>query len=128
MEKKEIYLRLNSYESACEYLGRENDIVLCAVHNKHHKAMIAMFKLVTIAEAWNAADGFVPDWANSRQYKYFPWFSYNGASAGFAFAHTYFAASYTGATIGSRLCFKSHELASRFGQQFVDLWNDFLLL
>lgn len=32
-------------------------------------------------------------------------YAYSGAYAGFSYAYTYYAASYTGASVGSRLCF-----------------------
>ncbi|MDR1584973.1 MAG: hypothetical protein LBS07_02200 [Prevotellaceae bacterium] len=127
VEPHEIHLRLNSYEKACEYLGRDGRRLFFVCHGEHQKEINAIFKLITIAEAWNAADGFVPDWTNRQQCKYFPWFSYYGADAGFVCARAYGAASATAAHVGSRLCFRTRELANLFGQQFIDLWNDFLL-
>lgn len=52
----------------------------------------------------------------------------SGAAAGFAFAHSLNAPSATGATVGSRLCYKSEELAVYSGKQFIDIWMDFNLL
>jgi hypothetical protein len=115
---------INSFEKACTYLGREKE---CNPANRHHKAMVAFFKLITIAEAWNKADGFVPDYSNENQLKYYPWFIYAGAFTGFASASTAAAASSTSAAIGSRLCFKTRVRAEQFGKQFIDLWNDVLL-
>jgi hypothetical protein len=113
---------INSFEKACTYLRREK---VCNPANRHYKAMVAFFKLVTIAEAWNRADGFVPNYDFSSQRKYYPWFIYDGAVAGFApldgmatFSNTYFS---------SRLCFKTRKRAEQFGKQFIDLWNDVLL-
>lgn len=51
-----------------------------------------------------------------------------GASAGFAYAYSYNAPSYPHAGIGSRLCYKSEELAVYSGKQFIDIWMDFNLL
>lgn len=112
-------LVIDSYEKARTYLG---------INAKNHlKAMSAMGQLIVIAEAWNKQDGFVPDYSNSGQYKYFPRFVYNDKAAGFVYASTYHTASLASAPIGSRLCFKSEERAEQFGEQFIDLWNDFLL-
>lgn len=100
----------------------------CLNANPHHvKALIALNKLLTIAEAWNKVDKFVPDFSNPNQYKWFPWFKYSDDAAGFVSAYTANTASNASAYFGSRLCFKSEERATQFGKQFIDLWNEFLL-
>lgn len=86
----------------------------------------AYAKLITIATAWNKIDGFVADWEDTSQYKYFPWFEYSRASARFMSAGTYISATYASVVFGSCLCFKTRERAIQFGKQFIDLWNDFL--
>ena len=94
---------------------------------RHLNALVALNKLFTIADAWNKADGFVPDFSNSRQYKYFPWFVYNKDAAGFVYAYTNYTASNTAAIIGSRLCFKTANRARQFGEKFADLYNQVFL-
>jgi hypothetical protein len=128
--EKEVNERIDSFDKACEYLGEKNrdDNCHCEGGNRHYKAIQSMFKLVTIAEAWNKADNFTPDFSDTIQYKYFPWFAYSRTDTGFASALTYSAASSTYTYIGSRLCFKTRERAEQFGKQFIDLWNDFLLI
>ena len=121
-------IKVDSFVSACEYLGIEHKFAVCGSDNKHHKAMVSLFKLITIAEAWNKEDEFVPDFSNRNQYKYFPWFQYNDDTAGFVCAATYNAAAFATASFGSLLCFKDSNRARQFGIQFIDLWNDFLLL
>lgn len=97
--------------------------------NPHHlKALVALNKLFTIAEAWNKADGFVPDFADRSQWKYFPWFRYDDESAGFVYALTHGTASAADAIFGSRLCFKSESRAMEFGKKFTDLYNEVFLL
>lgn len=98
-----------------------------ALNPSHVKALIALNELFTIAEAWNKADDFVPDFSNSRQDKWFPWFVYDKDHAGFVCANTYNAPSDTYAYLGSRLCFKTANRARQFGNQFIDLWNKVLL-
>lgn len=148
IESKEINEVVTTYEEAREYLGGKpnadftvakkilsgNHVKLDDVANlvsevnpKHIKALIAYNRLCTIAQAWNKADGFEPDFSNTSQYKYFPWFEYSRDAAGFVFAHTYFTAATAGANFGSRLCFKTRERAMQFGKQFIDLWNDVFL-
>lgn len=98
------------------------------VNPNHIKALVALNELFTIAEAWNKADNFVPDFSDASQSKYFPWFVYDKGTAGFVFANTLDTPSYTSANIGSRLCFKTRNRAIQFGKQFVGLYNQVFLL
>lgn len=97
------------------------------INPKHVEALIALNELFTIAQAWNKEDGFVPDFSNRNQWKYFPWFTYNNDAAGFVFTTTYNAATIAAAAIGSRLCFKTPERAEQFGKQFKNLYNKVFL-
>lgn len=97
------------------------------INPKHIEALIALNELFTIAQAWNKEDGFVPDFSNRKQWKWFPWFEYDKDAAGFVFATANYTASYAAATIGSRLCFKSESRAAQFGKQFADLYNKVFL-
>lgn len=148
IESKEINDIVTSYEEARKYLGGKpnNDFTVAKkvvsgncvkldevtrlvkdINPSHVKALIALNELFTIAQAWNKEDEFEPDFSNSNQYKYFPWFVYDNGSAGFVCASTDLAAAYANAYVGSRLCFKTPERARQFGEQFIDLWNDVLL-
>ena len=98
-----------------------------ALNPSHVEALIALNELFTIAQAWNKADDFVPDYSDRRQAKWFPWFVYDKDRAGFVCASTISTPSYTSANIGSRLCFKTANRARQFGEQFIDLWNKVLL-
>lgn len=148
IECKEINEVVTTYEEAREYLGGKpnadftvakkilsgNHVKLDDVANlvsevnpKHIKALIAYNRLCTIAQAWNKADGFEPDFSNTSQYKYFPWFVYDDGAAVFVCAYTNSASTHAPAYIGYRLCFKTRERAMQFGKQFIDLWNQVLL-
>lgn len=98
-----------------------------ALNPSHVEALIALNELFTIAQAWNKADDFVPDYSDRRQAKWFPWFVYDKDRAGFVYADTDFAPSSANAYFGSRLCFKTANRARQFGEQFIDLWNKVLL-
>jgi hypothetical protein len=84
---------------------------------------VAYRKVKLIAEALN--EGWKPDWTNSSEYKYFPWFKMGGSS-GSGFAFDVFDGWYTDSDCGSRLCFKSSKLAKYAGEQFTDIYKDFL--
>ena len=87
----------------------------------HH--LVAYQKCVLISKALN--DGWTPDWTD-RNFKYWPWFNMGSASGGFS----YYVFDYWDSTssVGSRLCFKSSELAKYAGTQFEDIYKDFLTL
>ena len=97
------------------------------INPKHIKALVALNKLFTIAQAWNKEDGFVPDFSDWEQDKWFPWFVYDKDAAGFVYVDTYYAPTYADANFGSRLCFKSSARAAQFGKQFVYLYNEVFL-
>jgi hypothetical protein len=119
---------LADYEAAKKYIGLVAGVKTTSDFNPNHiKALIALNTLFTIAEAWNKVDGFVPDFSNHNQYKWFPCFRKPKSTAGFVYANANYAAAYANAHIGSRLCFKSSERARQFGEQFIELWNDVLL-
>ena len=95
------------------------------INPKHTEALIALNELFTIAQAWNKEDGFVPDFSDWEQDKWFPWFVYDKDAARFVCANVSYAP--TAAHFGSRLCFKTSERAEQFGKQFIDLFNKVFL-
>ena len=69
-------------------------------------------------------EGWQPDWDDSSEYKYYPWF-YMGGSLGFRY---YGCADWDSfSDVGSRLCLKSSELAEYAGKQFTDLYQKFMI-
>jgi hypothetical protein len=118
--------RVKSFEDACQVLGISTNVPeVKGLPRKHQKAIIANYKLIVIAEALN--EGWKPNWQDSDEYKYYPWFDMSNP-AGVGCSYTYYTASATYADFGSRLCLKNRELAIYFGQTFTDLFNDSLLL
>ena len=123
--------KLDSFNVTSDEAAKHFDSLAQLIRNanpRHIKALIALNKLFTIAEKWNKEDGFVPDFSNKGQWKYFPWFKYEGEAAGFVYAYTDTTASYADANFGSRLCFKSESRAEEFGKKYVDLYNEIFLL
>ena len=101
-------------------------LVLC-VSPSNIDALIALNTLFTIAEAWNKEDGFVPDFSDLEQDKWYPWFKYDEDAARFVYAGTAYTPTTAYAPFGARLCFKSSERAAQFGKQFADLYNSAFL-
>lgn len=129
---------ITDFESARKALGLKPNVahipksgdvkrLVTDINPKHIEALIALNKLFTIAQVWNKEDGFVPDFSDWEQDKWFPWFVYNKDAAGFVCANTTYAPTFAYATVGSRLCFKSSARAAQFGKQFAELYNKVFL-
>ena len=106
---------------------RDVEKLVRELNPRHVEALIALNELFTIAEAWNKADGFVPDFSDREQRKYFPWFVYDKDVVRFS-PNGSMSSAYVSALLGARLCFKTIERARQFGQRFEGLFNKFLML
>ena len=138
VEYSEVNETITDFESARETLGLKPNVayipksgdvkrLVTDINPKHIEALIALNKLFTIAQAWNKEDGFVSDFLDWEQDKWYPWFRYDNDVVGFVYASTSNAPATAYAFIGSRLCFKTSERAAQFGRQFVDLYNKVFL-
>lgn len=127
---EEITDRVKTYEDACKVLGVE------PINEQNAKAQgfrsdeIARRKLETIAAALN--EGWKPDWNNTDQYKYYPYFyiqenTKGKGYAGLSCAITKRTATSSAAPFGSRLCFYASRLARYAGNQFTDLYEQILI-
>jgi hypothetical protein len=118
--------RVKTFDDACRACGISPDQSLTIESEalkKDLKSIGAYAKLIIIARALN--EGWEPDWANTDQKKWTPWFTLN---AGFGFSFTYYVNWRTNTHVGSRLCFRSQELAEYAGKQFEDIYNDYITL
>ena len=144
VECKEVSEVITDFESARKILGlkpnksftvtkrmigenaislKDMEHLVADINPKNIEALIALNKLMTIAEAWNKEDGFVPDFSDWEQDKFYPWFKYDNDTARLVCDST----GCIHVAIGYRLCFKSSERAEQFGKQFADLYNKVFL-
>ena len=144
----EVNEGITDFESAKKYLvGNTNDdfivdkerfsksvvkikkaeILIKELNPKHIEALVALNRLFTIAEAWNKEDGFIPDFSDWKQSKWYPWFKYDNDAACFVYAYTNVTLTNANVNFGSRLCFKTRERAAQFGKQFAELYNNVFL-
>jgi hypothetical protein len=117
---------IKTFEAACKKLKLDPKKALPKVSGmpKHHQdALIAHAKLVIITEALN--DGWKPDWTNGKWDKYYPWFDMSSGSG-----LSYYGCDnlYSVSNVGSRLCFKSSELARHAGTTFKKLYEQYFVL
>ncbi len=153
---KDIRERVKTFEDAIKVIGDKNPFVAQfkameasfkeAGNNLH---LFAYARLVIIAEALN--EGWRPKF-DGDECRYYPWFyiytkdeyenldedekkccrvvgrSGGSASAygGVAYAFAYYASSFSVAGSGSRLAFRTRELAEYCGTQFIDIWEKYL--
>lgn len=122
---------IETFDDACKALGLDPQTavpVVSGMPEKHQKAIIAHAKLVIVAEALN--EGWTPDWNNGQWDKYYPWFDFETPkgswSRGFSFLGFAFVRAFS--FVGSRLCFKSGELAEYARTQFIELYREYMII
>lgn len=125
---QKIIDRVKTFADALNILGEQSENVkILLAYNGIDKDMIAaqaFMKLTLIARALN--EGWVPDWKDDRQYKYYPWFESNKSGSGLSYLDYDGWITFTG--VGSRLCFKSSEIAEYAGKTFKKLYEQYFLL
>jgi hypothetical protein len=116
------YEDLKTFDDCCRQLGT-TEANFDKRWNKleFEEDTIAYEKLKMVIKAINPED-WIPDWDDNNQ----KWGPYFNLSSGFGFSVTYFSYVHTVTTAGSRLCFSSKEMATYAGNQFVDIYKQFL--
>lgn len=156
LKSQDIKERIKTFEDAVNAIGEDHPLVAQyktinsafkeADNNLH---LFAYTRLAIIAEALN--EGWRPEYTED-EYRYYPWFglytqeeyddmddedkercrfvgrsnSYANAYGGLVFAVAYHGSAHSNAGIGSRLAFKSRELAIYCGKQFIEIWINYL--
>lgn len=156
LKSQDIKERIKTFEDAVNAIGEDHPLVaqyktinsaFKEVDNNLH--LFAYTRLAIIAEALN--EGWRPEYTED-EYRYYPWFglytqeeyddmddedkeccrfvgrSVSGAYAngGLVYALADNGSAYSSAYIGSRLAFKSRELAIYCGKQFIEIWINYL--
>lgn len=146
--------RIKTLDDACNALGDEHPLVtqyrLTAAAYKGDpmtEDFIAYLKLRIIVAALN--EGWEPKFTED-EYRYFPWFYfytkeeydklddeekercvlrsgfYTNSFYGFVFCFAHHDASFSNGFFGSRLAFRTRELAAYAGRQFIKEYLDFI--
>jgi hypothetical protein len=116
--------RIKTFEDACNELGIQKAELTAAGEIEADFISVAAYqKLIIIARALN--EGWTPNWKDIDEYKYYPWFD---LSSGSGLSYDVFVGQRSSSDVGSRLCFKSGELAEYAGKQFIELYKEFFLI
>jgi hypothetical protein len=112
---------VKSYEDACQLHGIEPMDEAEMLRAGFRQDEIDRRKLETITFALN--DGEYPDWTDTDQYKYIPYFRVDkSAPSGFAFDAASYWRSGADAGFASRLCFLREDCARYAGETFIELY------
>ena len=119
------YKTIKTFEDACKKLGIDPLKLpeVAFIPEEFQKPIIAAYKLMIIFKAIN--NGWVPDWNNWDQYKYYPWFRV--LSSGFGFGHSDYDYGHSDTFAGSRLCTDTSEKALYIAEQFKAEYVDYFL-
>ena len=150
-DNRPVTERIKTFEDACKALGENHQLVQemsdAQMIGKLSPDLLAFLKLRVIAAALN--EGWEPQFVKG-EYRWFPWFylytqseidemteedrarvvlrsgNYAFAIGGVAYAFANYDSSFAYTNNGSRLAFKNSKLAEYAGQQFLDIWADFV--
>ena len=141
--EKPITERIKTFTDAVEELGSEHPLVKQYMAANGNEAFtrntIAYMKLQIIAAALN--EGWFPDFQIKEKlwYPYYKIYAGDeiddispdatylfGAPCGLAFVSSDLAWSFAASTLSERLAVKSEEISDYFGNQFIDIWVEYL--
>lgn len=139
--------RIKTFEDACKEVGIDAEKWL-EEHKDDDVNLLAFLKIRIIVEALN--EGWKPKF-DGEEYRYAPYFyyytkedvdnmdedeksrllsvggsAYFGSICGLSASYAALGFSYSDANIGARLALKSRDLALYCGNQFYEIWIDFL--
>lgn len=149
---QDIKDRVKTFTDALRVLGTPEELISDDFFKEQEKLgedVVAMLKLRVIAEALN--EGWRPKF-DGDECRFYPWFyiytkkeyeeldedekkecrvvgrsyHYANAGGGVAFANASGASSFSNTNYGSRLAFKTRELAEYCGKQFIEIWEKWL--
>lgn len=154
VDNRPVTERIKTFDDACNALGNKHPFVMQFNYIKGNRKtvntfedVVAYLKLRIIVAALN--EGWEPKFTED-EYRYFPWFYFytkeeydklddeekgrcvlrsgdsTSSGSGFVSCHANYDASNSFTYRGSRLSFRTRELAAYAGRQFIEEWADFM--
>lgn len=119
-----IMERVASFQDICDISG----VMSCTFELPRNASRKQIRKnagdmLELIIEVLN--EGWEPDYSNSNEQKWYPYFEYNKRTGRFSYSGYVYDNVYS--FVGSRLVFKNRALAEFAGKLFIDIYNDYML-
>ena len=124
MFSKKITDRVKSWEDVVDILEEQGESVVLPyklAKTKQQKSINALYKIQCISKVLN--EGWEPDFNNSNEYRYYPWFEYK--KAGWCFRYVF-----------CRYCvfsdypfgcyYKTEELAEYSSKVFIHIYREYL--
>lgn len=118
--------RIKTFGDACKYLGINPDNYKLNFEpgfglNNLALATNAFIKLTIITRALN--EDWKPDWNNSNERKYYPWFTMD-SGRGFGLLDVAYHAGHS--DVSGWLVYESEELCRYSATQFKDIWEIYM--
>jgi hypothetical protein len=111
------YRDITTFEDACEAIGEK-----WAEPKGLPSDVIAYMKLRIIAKALNGCTWMT--YQDTDEGKYYPYFNATGSASGFSsYDYLYGISS---SAVGSRLTFKTADIAKYAGTQFLEIYNQYI--
>lgn len=117
-EKRIDIFKVTTYEEVCKKL-KENPVTISyfAIDLKNIDKLVKLAKLDQVQRFFN--QGWIPDWANTKEGKYYPFFKWNKTSGSLVFS----GHAYCGEITYREVAFyQSHEISDHIGKYFSDLY------
>ena len=114
------YKTIKTYDDAVEAREVDDDDIIYSTDRPH---IVGYKKLCHIVKVIN--NGWVPDWSNKDQHKYYLWFKVSPSGSGLTDSYCGYECTYT--YVCSRLASDTEEKASYLGKQFQDIHSQYLL-
>lgn len=124
--------RVKTYQDICAIDGVDpiNSLPYPEPKSEEEIAVNSFSKAIRICRILN--EGWQPDWNNDDEYKYYPWFDMEtyddqvGSGVGFSCYGYLFGGSVS--AVGSRLVFKSSDLAKFAGTVFLEVYRGYMVI
>lgn len=122
---------IKTFEDACKVLNLDPKTCLPDVSGipaDDQDAITAHCKLIIIAKALNG--DWTPDWSDHSQGKFYPWFDVKADKnnkSGLGLSYGDYVYSVSASSVGSRLSYRTRELATYAGKQFLEIYKTYFL-
>jgi hypothetical protein len=120
-KKFDSYTDIKTFDDACACVGIDPKSFHESRKNLSDDTY-AYEQLKVISKALNG--GKHMDYTDEDEYKYYPWFNAVGSSDGFSYRGYGYVASTS--SVGSRLTYKTSDIAKYAGTQFLDIYNKYI--